>query len=625
MSAFDAPTAPKKVYVLDCGGQYAHLIASRVRAHSALSVIVPCEISAADIAGDVGAIIVSGGPQSVFDPSSLRVDPAIWKLPVPILGICYGCQLMCRDLGGEVEQATTGEYGPAKISVPAGAAGVVPLDADGTVVWMSHRDRVVKLPPGFSTTASTADCPHAAVECSEGGRRLYGLQLHPEVTHTVKGRDMLGNFVAIAGLAGTWRVDDFVEAQMQTIRDKTAGGRSVFVLVSGGVDSTVVYALLAKVLPADRVLGLYVDTGMMRKGESEFVEAELLKAGLPNLKCVDASQQFLSALEGVTAPEAKRRIIGQQFLEVQRAQCALLGLDPESWLLGQGTIYPDTIESGGKAGKAAVIKTHHNRVPEIEALIERGLVIEPLAELYKDEVRAVGEQLGLAKHLVWRQPFPGPGLGVRLLCTDAAAESAADRAARRAAVEAARRLVPFAGCAIDVPPLRSVGCQGDSRTYRNFVVLRNYVKDWDQLGDVATKIVNECDAVNRVLVSLCNSPVPEPYVFDVAPGGPHTVTRGRLDMLREADAIVTRHLEANNVDVWQCPVVMGPLSLTGAVGDEVIIMRPVDSTEAMTASFARVPWAVCASIAHDIRAKLPGVVDVFYDITNKPPGTIEFE
>ena len=621
-----ALTTRTNTQVLDCGGQYCHLIASRVRRHEALSVIVPCDAPVSTFA-DAGAIIVSGGPQSVFDPASMRVDKALWDLPVPILGICYGCQMMCQDLGGKVEQAAVGEYGPATLEVVK-AGGVMPGDADQTTVWMSHRDKVVALPPGFETTGKTAACANAAVQCCDGSRRLYGLQLHPEVTHSAKGEAMLGAFVELSGLKGTWKMDDFVDQQIAAIRAKCGASRNVFVLVSGGVDSTVTYALLAKALPAERILGLYVDTGMMRKGESELVSESLAGADLPNLKAVDASAQFLKALEGLTAPEAKRRVIGQQFLEIQRAQAKAYGLDPAKWLLGQGTIYPDTIESGGSAKKADVIKTHHNRVPEIDALIEQGLVIEPLADLYKDEVRAVGERLGLASHLVWRQPFPGPGLGVRLLCHDGAPEPVDDAAARARAAATISAALP-AGVAASVPPLRSVGCQGDSRTYRNFAILAGaYERDWDALGAISTELVNESKLVNRVVVSLLHASARDaPLDFAVSPGGPHTVTTPRLDVLREADAIVTDMLTEDGVmrSIWQCPVAMAPLGLAGQAGEEVIILRPVDSTEAMTAAFSKVPFALCDKIAAAIKAKLPQVADVLYDVTNKPPGTIEWE
>ena len=432
---------------------------------------------------------------------------------------------------------------------------------------------------------------------------------------------MLGAFVDLCGLRGSWRMDDFVDEQLAKIRNKCSDGRSVFVLVSGGVDSTVTYALLAKALPPDRILGLYVDTGMMRKGESALVEESLQKAGLPNLRCVDASAQFLGALEGLTAPEAKRRAIGQQFLAVQRDKCKELGLDPEKWLLGQGTIYPDTIESGGAAKKADVIKTHHNRVPEIDALIERGLVVEPLADLYKDEVRAVGERLGLAPHLVWRQPFPGPGLGVRLLCHDGEDDDADMRAKAAAAATA------LIGATVSVPPLKSVGCQGDARTYRNFgVICGDYGRDWDLLGDAATKIVNESGSLNRVCVSLLHNKAGDAPSFAVSPGGPHTCTSDRFDVLREADAIATQKLTDAGLmrKIWQCPVAMAPLTLNGEKG-EVIILRPVDSTEAMTASFYRVPFEICDDIASAIKEALPQIADVLFDVTNKPPGTIEWE
>lgn len=629
-----ASLVPKnhKIYVLDCGGQYCHLIASRLRKHEALSVIVSCDAPLSTFA-DAGAIVVSGGPQSVFDPESMRVDPGLWALPVPILGICYGCQMMCRDLGGEVEAAAVGEYGPAALSVnPAnGGGGVVPASADASTVWMSHRDKVTRLPDGFATTASTEACAHAAVECVEGGRRLYGLQLHPEVTHTQKGEAMLGAFVDAAGLRGTWKMDDFVEQQLSAIRAKCGDARSVFCLVSGGVDSTVTYALLAKALPADRILGLYVDTGMMRKGESEVVESSLAAAGLPNLTCVNAADQFLKALEGLTAPEAKRRVIGQQFLEIQRAESAKLGLDPEKWLLGQGTIYPDTIESGGAAKKADVIKTHHNRVPEIDALIAKGLVIEPLADLYKDEVRAVGERLGLAPHLVWRQPFPGPGLGVRLLCHDGVDDGSADARKKEAAAVTASLQKTMPGAMASIPPLRSVGCQGDARTYRNFIVIAGeYPRDWNALGAAATAAINKSDVANRVTISLyqrCFFAKGATLDYVISPGGPHTVCKPRLDVLREADAIVTDALRDGGAmkSIWQCPVAMAPLNLRPGPAQEVIILRPVDSTEAMTASFSRVDWALLDSIVAKLKAALPQLADVLYDVTNKPPGTIEWE
>ncbi|KAJ8603350.1 hypothetical protein CTAYLR_004269 [Chrysophaeum taylorii] len=610
----------KAVYVVDCGGQYCHLIASRIRQHEALSKVVPCDVAASSLLGDVGAVIVSGGPESVFDPSSRRVDPALWDLEVPILGICYGCQMLCQDLGGRVEAAPVGEFGRARLFVSReNNSLLLTPEHDGSVVWMSHRDRVTALPPDFETIATTEHSPHAAVAHKK--KPLFGLQLHPEVAHTERGLEILRNFVDLAGLRGTWRCADVAQHQISRIQEKTGENLSVFVLVSGGVDSAVAFALIAKALPAHRVAGLYVDTGMMRKDETAKVKASLRALG-GNLKFVDASDLFLKNLEGVTNPEAKRRVIGDTFLQVQKEECGFLS-DDTHWLLGQGTIYPDTIESG--KGGADVIKTHHNRVPEIERLLRAGQVVEPLAQLYKDEVRAVGEKLGLPKHLVWRHPFPGPGLGVRLLCV----EDERPPPSRVVVLRNHRGVVK-----VDIPPLRSVGCQGDSRTYKNFVVFKTgYPRDWVELDRMATDVINEHDAINRATISLTNNATP----FVITPGAPHTVTRSRLDLLREADALVHQaFVDADLMtSIWQCPVAMAPLTFhdnaaaaasSSSSSKETIILRPVDSTEAMTASFSKLPWDLLDHLTNALFDKLGDrISDVLFDITNKPPGTIEWE
>ena len=621
----------KKIYVLDCGGQYAHLIASRVRKHEALSVIVAADTPASELV-DAGAVIVSGGPQSVYDPESLTVDTAVWDMPCPVLGICYGMQLMCQNLGGKVEEAQSGEYGRAKLSVVNPDSVLFKgVDAQSDA-WMSHRDRVIAVPEGFAATGTTDHCPFASCECLE--RQMYGLQFHPEVTHSVFGETILGNFIESAGLKGSWRMDNFIEEQVAAIQAKCEGGRKVFVLVSGGVDSSVTFALLTKALGVDRVLGLFVDTGMMRKDEGSMVETELQKT-FPgaNLHYVKAEDEFLAALAGETAPEKKRRIIGQKFLDVQKVKVAEFGLNPEEWLLGQGTIYPDTIESGGKKKGskqvAEVIKTHHNRVPEIEALIEAGLVIEPCADLYKDEVRAVGEKLGLPGFMVWRHPFPGPGLGVRLLCHPggAVADDTIDLAAL-AENETAIKGMIGEGATAKIPLMKSVGVQGDSRTYKHFAIIGGaYPKDWLALDELATKIINTQGCVNRVTASLCfNEAGCDAPAYDVHTKAA-TCTRDRFETLREADAVVHQELAAADLmaSVWQCPVAMAPLATSSDGTDECVILRPVTSTEAMTAEFSRLPWEVVSKIATRIKAEVPGVLDVLYDITNKPPGTIEWE
>uniref|UniRef100_A0A7S3JT39 GMP synthase (glutamine-hydrolyzing) n=1 Tax=Aureoumbra lagunensis TaxID=44058 RepID=A0A7S3JT39_9STRA len=646
----------KTIYVLDCGGQYCHLLASRIRRHEAFSAVVPCEISAEDLS-DACGVIISGGPQSVFEESSPRVDSKIWSLPVPLLGICYGCQMMCQDLGGIVKNSDHGEYGAAELHCTVETNGLIP--SGKRVVWMSHRDIVTRLPDGMETIATTEHSPHAAVKLI--GKPVFGVQFHPEVRHTSDGEKILGNFVDLCQARGSWRPENFLQVQIKNIATRvlesdtdenkeqpskkkaklTRKKKAVFMLVSGGVDSTVAFAMIAKALPAERVRGLYVDTGMMRLDESRTVRESLEQAGLgAGLSCVDASERFLTALDGVTAPEVKRRIIGREFINVQRDECAKLlhENDEYEWLLGQGTIYPDTIESGGKRDssgsnrKADVIKTHHNRVAEIDALLEQGLVLEPLSELYKDEVRAVGEQLGLPHKMVWRQPFPGPGLGVRLLCCDAEDNHLLTVNSMATLRDQAVALLSQPEWQVHVPPLKSVGCQGDARTYRHFAVLTKYRQDWDEIATAATRLVNGHDDLNRVVISLkTNDSIEVHQGFSLTDSPPHTVTKSRLDILRRADHIATTFLADNGHlnNIWQCPVVMAPLKpthLTSASNKEVIILRPVDSTEAMTAAFSRLP----IPILHELAARLlehlsDHVADVFYDVTNKPPGTIEWE
>ncbi|RKY67335.1 MAG: glutamine-hydrolyzing GMP synthase, partial [Candidatus Latescibacterota bacterium] len=398
--------------VLDFGGQYTHLIANRIRRLRVYSEIVSPD-SDSDRLRNFKGLILSGGPSSVYDADQPSFNPNLFDLSMPVLGLCYGHHLMAQRLGGEVRPGRTKEYGTAQLEIRE-KTGILEGLEDSETVWMSHGDYVAQAPPGFRVTGSTVSCPIAAMGDPE--RNLYGLQFHPEVTHTPKGMRMLENFVTLCGCERNWTMGNYIESSLQAIRDRM-GDRNVFLFVSGGVDSTVAFVLLEKALGAKRVYGLHIDNGLMRKNESAFVRDSLLEHGFTNFRVVDAGPDFLSALRGVVHPEEKRRIIGTQFIEVRDRAMEQLGLDPEQWILGQGTIYPDTIESGGTKN-AAVIKTHHNRVALVEELIAQGKVIEPLSQLYKDEVREVGERLGIPKSLVWRHPFPGPGLGVRALCSD---------------------------------------------------------------------------------------------------------------------------------------------------------------------------------------------------------------
>ncbi|MFA7682474.1 MAG: glutamine-hydrolyzing GMP synthase, partial [Candidatus Peribacteraceae bacterium] len=435
---------PRSIVILDFGGQYAHLIASRVRRFGVFSEIRDAETRATDLQDSAG-IILSGGPQSVYDPKSPQGDPAIFNLGIPILGICYGLQWMTQTLGGEVKQGKVKEYGRTKVRRSGGQEvgrsegpmanhqperAFQPADLfvqcpDEFIAWMSHGDEAVRLPKGFEQIATSDSCANAGF--ADEKRKFYAVQFHPEVTHTECGNQILQNFVELCD-AAEWSVENYAEYISEQIRMETQG-KKVFMLVSGGVDSTVAFTLLDKVLGPDRVQGLLVDTGLMRKNEVVQIQEALGQLGLPNLRVEDASEEFFANLKDVYDPEEKRNIIGQTFLDVQRRVSEEMGLNrsegqkveksegQEIWMLGQGTIYPDTIETGGTK-HADHIKTHHNRVAAVQDMIEKGLVIEPLKDLYKDEVRRLGEELGLPHDLVWRHPFPGPGLGVRILCSE---------------------------------------------------------------------------------------------------------------------------------------------------------------------------------------------------------------
>ncbi|HSQ42121.1 MAG TPA: glutamine-hydrolyzing GMP synthase, partial [Fibrobacteraceae bacterium] len=401
------------IAVLDFGGQYAHLIANRVRRLGAFTKILSPDVSFSELA-DAKGIIFSGGPSSVYSKNAPPFNVEILRqAKVPILGICYGHQLIAYHLGGRVEPGKVKEYGIAELHIHGENPLLQDIPAD-TPMWMSHGDHVAELPADFQILASTDDCAAAAV-CARS-RPLYGIQFHPEVTHSQYGSQLLRNFIQICGCRESWNMKSYLPLISQRIRDQV-GDRNVFLLVSGGVDSTVAFVLLNRVLGSKRVLGLHIDNGMMRLHESDKVKEFLQSDGMDNLRVVDATVDFLTPLAGEASPEAKRKSIGATFLQVKDRELARLRLDPQRWMTAQGTIYPDTIESGGNKN-SDLIKTHHNRVPEVMDLMRKNMLLEPLSDLYKDEVRQLGEELGIPHALVWRHPFPGPGLGVRLLCSD---------------------------------------------------------------------------------------------------------------------------------------------------------------------------------------------------------------
>jgi GMP synthase (glutamine-hydrolysing) len=573
-----------QIIVLDAGGQYCHLIARKLRDLGVYAEVRASETPAPELAG-VRGIVISGGPSSVYDSASPTVDPEIFALGVPVLGICYGQQLMAHLLGGKVTPGDKGEYGLATLELDQ-CSDVMFHGLGGTQqVWMSHRDVVDSVPEGFSVVGRTGTCAVAAIAAPE--RRLYAVQFHLEVVHTARGKEYLANFLfGVCGCTKDWDPRDRVPLLEQEIRD-CVGNRSVFFFVSGGVDSSVAFALCTRALGADRVRGVYVDTGLMRAGETDFVRR------MANLTVEHAEEHFLGALRGVTGPEQKRHIIGEEFVRVQERIIESRSLMDESWILGQGTIYPDTIESGGTA-KAALIKTHHNRVPGIQRLMESGRIVEPLKSFYKDEVREVGREIGLAAELLDRHPFPGPGLAIRCLCAE-----------REEAVSPTPDGL--------ILPVHSVGVQGDSRSYAPVLAIESL----DHAR--ATELINRLRDVNRVV-----APVETAAPVAAMKVRPATLTPGRIERLRQADAIVRRLTHASGYDheVWQFPVILIPLGTEAA--PDSIVLRPVHSVDGMTAQSVLMPAELLRTICAEV-LKVDGIAGVFYDLTHKPPGTIEWE
>ncbi len=598
------------IAVVDFGGQYAHLIATKIRRLHVLAEILQPEADVGRFIGYKG-IILSGSPSlSSYDEEG-DYDKAIFDLPIPILGLCFGHQEIAKHYGGKVEH-TRREYGPATLEL-RGDCPIFKGLARRETVWMSHGDAVTLCPEGFQEVGVSLRNggvhPNAAIANNLLGR--YGFQFHPEVDNTVHGEEMLKNFVInICGCRQDWTIGEFLEEATERLKEQ-ARGRDVFLLVSGGVDSTVCAVLLGRVLGAERVHLLHVDNGLMRKGESEAVAAELRGRGLgKNFHFVDGSERFLTALGGVVDPEKKRAIIGNTFLEIFQEEAARLKL--EDCLLAQGTIYPDTIETGGTK-RADVIKTHHNRVPAIRKMVEAGLVVEPLANLYKVEVRELGEELGLPEDLVWRHPFPGPGLAIRLLCSSGEAPRTEARAA-----ETLEKLVAEVGVDGKLLPVRSVGVKADLRCYERPVMLWGDVS-LERFEKLAARIFQEVPGVNRCVVDIGGKGCKETKPLAA------TVTKERLALLREADAIVMEALRRHGLyrSVWQCPTVLVPLEIDGR-GKELVVIRPVSSKRAMTAMVFPLPPQLLSELREKIMA-LGDISGIVLDVTTKPPGTIEWE
>ncbi len=542
----------QKVVVVDFGAQYGQLIARRVRDLHVYSEIVPCDITADEMrALSPDAIILSGGPASVYAEDAPTLDPGILELGIPVLGFCYGQQIMAVTLGGSVGHTEKGEYGPAPLTLSEHGQGASPLFANtptDQTVWMSHRDAVAEVPEGFVVTASTDVCPVAAMECAD--KRLFATQFHPEVRHTPHGNDLLKNFLfGICELEPTWTMDGIIEDAVAAIREQVGDARVILGL-SGGVDSSVVAALCARAI-GKQLTCVFVNHGLLRKGEPEEVEAVFTQQFDVDFVHVHAEDRYAALLADVTDPEQKRAIIGSQFWKEFFAVAQELAEDgrPVKYL-AQGTIYPDIIESGARktGGKASTIKSHHNLIPFPEGVSFD--LIEPLDHFFKDEVRALGSALGLPDYIVNRQPFPGPGLAIRIIGTV---------------------------------------------TRDKLEILKN-----------ADAIVREeLDAYNAEIAA--QSGVSNGEVARTTPGGP-----------------------AIERSVWQYFAVLPDIKSVGVMGDErtygyPIILRAVESSDAMTADWAKLPYELLARISGRIVAEVPGVNRVAYDITSKPPATIEWE
>ena len=498
------------ILILDFGSQYTQLIARRLRELGVKTMIDRGDVPA-DKIRTIGpiAVVLSGGPASVFEDGALQIDPAVFDLGVPVLGICYGMQLMARDLGGTVESSDRREYGLAELEVTDNAS-ILEGTPDTQTVWMSHGDHVTRVPDGFTTLARTSNSPVAAMVHPD--RRLVALQFHPEVRHTPNGTHMLERFIDLVGARRDWDPSAIRHELVDELRSSLPEGR-VICGVSGGVDSSVTTVLLREAI-GDRVVPIFVDTGLLRKDEGDMVMRSFAGFGI-ELDRVNAGERFFGALTGVSDPEEKRKIIGREFIEVFETEARRF---PDAAYLAQGTLYPDVIESSGVRGTAAVIKTHHN----VGGLPERlGLdLVEPLRDLFKDEVRRVGEELGLPRDFVWRHPFPGPGLAVRILGKITREAVGTLQEADAIVIEEIRAdglydEISQALCVL--LPVRSVGVMGDARTYEQVVAIRAVTTtdfmtaDWyrfppETLDRIARRVVNEVAGINRVVYDITSKP-----------------------------------------------------------------------------------------------------------------------
>jgi GMP synthase (glutamine-hydrolysing) len=645
----DSPTPPAaagertdSVAILDCGGQYTKVIDRKVRELGVLSEIFPIDVDPAELERFDG-IILSGGPSSVWGDESPSCDPGLWELGRPVLGICYGMQLMAQGFGGVVAGGDGGEYGVTEMTI----GEEVPLFAglpEQQRVLMSHGDSVRELPEGFRVVARSED---AVAAIADPDRRLYGVQFHPEVDLTEHGKEILWRFLhRVCGLEGNYVLEDRIETAVAKIRAQV-GEHPCLVLVSGGVDSAVSAALLLEALGPERVYAVHVDHGLMRKGESDRICQVLRDMGLVHLQRMDAADMFfhdtieveeedgstrtMGPLTRLTDPEEKRRIIGEIFLKALREAALSLDLDFDDTYWAQGTLRPDLIESGNPeiSGFAHKIKTHHNDIELVRRARERGMVVETNWDWHKDEVRQVARMLGIPEEVASRQPFPGPGLGVRLIADDGTGGVTQDQ--RHAVAEAVEEWSSaFRGTVV---PVRTVGVQGDQRSYRYLALVAGPHGrepealdgvDWDALTRLGNRLANRFDFVNRTAFVLDRPDIPADLDHH-----PTYVTEETVGLLRELDAIVTEHLTLGTVS--QAFAVLLPIGRGGRCS---VAIRTFVTEDFMTGRPARVgdgPWSeVPLRAVREMVSKIEdGFSDridlVLWDVTSKPPATVEWQ
>lgn len=621
-----------KIVVLDFGSQYAHLIAKRFRMMGYYSEIA-LPSAGLETFKNAKGIVLSGGPSSIYDKNAPEFNSEILKLDIPILGLCYGHYVLQTGYNGKAQKALVGEFGFATLELNQNVK--CPLFeeiASPQQVWMSHQDAVVKPGDGFETVGSTKDCEFAALQNLE--KKRFSLQFHCEVKDTPCGNKILENFAKFCGMEKNWDQDTVLNHIIDSIKNQ-ADDKNVLLFLSGGVDSTVAFALLNKALGQERVLGLHIDNGFMRKNESKKVEEAYKNHGFSNFIVEDASKTFLKAVENLTDPQKKRMAIGENFITVRNEVVAKQKFDENKWLLAQGTLYPDIIESGGTKN-SNVIKTHHNRVDGIQKLIEKGLIIEPLKDLYKDEVRAIGKKLGLEDELVMRHPFPGPGLSINVLCSNGTMTDNDKEEFKKAQEEISKvQLEMFCEkCSENLEkyilPVKSVGVQGDFRTYRfpsviSFAKTENgfyhLPKKWEKLEAASSQITNSASFINRTIIRLWQNPSVKDEALKLQEG---YCTKDRLDQTRDADDIVLTALHKSG---WYNKIFQHlTINLPYASSKErcSFVLRPLCSEDVMTARFAQLPQNLLMDIAQEI-SKLPYVDAIFFDLTNKPPATFGWE